>query len=36
MVTKKWFKTELKTEVNLSIGLKPNLANFRLSFGLKP
>jgi len=30
MVTKTWFKTE----VNLSIGLKPNLA-FRLSFGLK-
>jgi len=35
MVTKTWFKSEFKTKVNLSIGLKPNLA-FRLSFGLKP
>jgi len=26
MVTKTWFKTEFKTEVNLNIGLKPNLA----------
>jgi len=35
MVTKTWFKTEFKTKVNLSTGLKPNLV-FRLSSGLKP
>jgi len=33
--TNTWFKTGFYTKVNLSFGLKPDLA-FRLSFVLKP
>jgi len=29
------FKLSFKTNFKLSIGLKPDLASFRLSFGLK-